>query len=57
MVKNTPISPRRIKMFGSEEYGDRDDYEDTSRFLGEQYLEKQYIENEIEERMRNESRV
>lgn len=40
-----------------EEYGDVDDYEDTSQFLGQQYLEKQFIQNEIEERMRNEARV
>ena len=39
------------------EYGDADDYEDTSRFLGQDYLEKQFIQNEIEERMRNENRV
>lgn len=40
-----------------DEYGDADDYEDTSRFLGEQYLEKLYMEEKFEERMRDENRI
>ena len=33
------------------------DYEDTPTYLGEQYLEKKYIEEQIEERARNEARI
>ena len=45
------------KMFGREEYGERPDYEDTSRYLGEKYMEDRYTEEQIEERGRNEARI
>lgn len=44
-------------MFGREEYGERYDYEDTQRYMSEQYLENRYIEEQIEERTRNEARI
>lgn len=33
------------------------DYEDTPRYMAEQYLEEKIIEEEIEERARNEARI
>lgn len=33
------------------------DYEDTPRYMAEQYLEDRYIEEQIEERARNEARI
>lgn len=33
------------------------DYEDTPEYMAEQYLEDGYIEEQIEERERNEARV
>ena len=38
-----------------EEFGEPYDYEDTPRFWAQQEMEKQIIENELEERMKNES--
>lgn len=33
------------------------DYEDTPCYMAEQYLEDRYIEEQIEERTRNEARI
>lgn len=46
-----------VKMFGQEEYGERYDYEDSARYMAEQNLENRYIEEQIEERTRNEARI
>lgn len=43
--------------FGIEEYGEPYDYEDSARYMAEQYLEDRYIEEQIEERQRNEARI
>lgn len=44
-------------MFGREEYGERYDYEDSARYMAEEYLENRYIDEQIEERERNEARI
>lgn len=40
-----------------DNYCERDDYWEKSSYIGGQYLEEKYIEEEIEERARNEARV
>lgn len=40
-----------------EEYGEPYDYEDTPRYWAQRDLEERIIEEEIEERARNEDRI
>lgn len=44
-------------MFGREEYGEPYDYEDRPEYWAMREQEDRYIEEQIEERTRNEARI